>query len=212
VAVSCTLGALTALALARWQLSRDGERNAGRERAIQVEHLPVVDDLAGDISWRRVRLAGTYSGPVELEAGVATVDSAGLTVYGYEAWRRFDAPGGAVLVDLGWVNAEGLEASIAALPSPAPVEGQARPGRGGAEVEPRTSRGDSRIWPRGATAAMARAAGASLLVVQPTDGKLVPEYDTTSLHYALQWLGIAAAFVAAGGWTWWSRRAVPSPS
>ncbi len=215
--VGAVVVALVAIGLGVWQVGRDGERNAGRAAAQLVAGLPALghaDPVDAASGWREVAWHGHFDGAVHLEAS----RSDGLD-HGYGAFQRFRRDDGrTVLVDRGWVPAEGIAewAHREALDQTARVlTGQLRPLGGAPDATPFEGHG-TRIWPPRSTAVLRLATGSDLdLFVTagppggvrlsrdpPRDGfEVVPERDDTSAHYAAQWFAIAglAALVAIPG-------------
>lgn len=196
-----------ALLLCRWQVHRDGERNEGRERALVVAGLPPLGDTdPADATgaWRTVAWSGQFTGPAELLAGTQMGGELGYDVV--QAWAR---PGGErVMVNRGWVSAEGVDLVIqkAQTLGDTHLTGQLRPVSAPTGETPVIGHG-TRIWGAGHTGAAAEAVDASRTVYvvagspdgSPGDNKPptggftpIPERDDTSLHYASQWLFIAA--------------------
>jgi cytochrome oxidase assembly protein ShyY1 len=188
--------ALVCGALARWQLGRDVERNAGRRAALAVEGLPVLTELAAPTApWRMVALDGAFEGPPLLESGRVEETP------GYGLLRAFRTAGGfVVLADLGWLAPEDIAARMAG-PWPAHVEGQLRPLRGDPGTRPLAERDGARVYPPGATRAMRPEGGVDAVAVMGARG--VPSDDPTSRWYAVQWAGIG--IVGLGLWVAASR-------
>ncbi len=197
---------VVALALCAWQVQRDGERNAGREAAQQVAEEPVVTDnvpITEALAWRVVRWRGRWEGVPHLIAG--RQEKAGL---GYGLAQLFVRDDGArLLVDRGWIPAEGVAEVVRQIGEGGAVElvAQLRPafGNGGAVALAGhgTSIWAAKTWPsiqaateaKGPLVGVAGGEGGGRQAMEPPlDGfERVPARDDTSLHYAAQWLAIA---------------------
>lgn len=207
VRVGAAFVVVIALLLCRWQVIRDGERNAGRERAIELADSPPLDGAAPvdeAAAWHVVSWTGRYDGAPELIAGRMAHET-----LGYGLVQRFvRADGQAVMVDRGWVPVEALEEVATRLTreTDATLTGQLRPATGRDDIEPTIGHG-TRIWPAKAWATINKANGVATgvyLVEGGLDGSncgkvpiengydRVPVRDDTSLHYASQWFAIAA--------------------
>lgn len=200
------------IALGIWQLGRDDERNADRTAALAVESLPIMDDaepVGPGSAWRIVRWHGRYGAPVRAISG--RTDGGDLSERGYGVAQPFTrVDGSVILVDRGWVSADGVGAAAATLGADGrevEITGQLRPLEGRGEGPPLAHPSGVEVWPPSAIPAVSRASGATiglLLVTGKLDGsptpealtkdgfERVPERDFTSLHYAFQWFGIAA--------------------
>lgn len=188
VCIVCLTGML---ALGAWQLRRHEERNADRRSALAASGLPALTTAAGESAWRTVEITGRFEGAPMLEGGAVRA-----AVPGYEVYAVFVEAGGArVLVDRGWLAVEGIEGAVASLPPADRVAGQVRPLRGQPDAPAIGRRGGAEVWGPGATRGMAMKAGAVALVAPAEEP---PPRDDTSLHYALQWFGMAAGVAALG--------------
>lgn len=189
--------AVTAAGLAYWQHGRHVERNAGRQAALEVSGLPPLNTMAvvPDPTWRRVSLGGRFTGNLHLGSGIFRGEAPG-----FELYETFATDGALVLVDRGWVPMENLGAAIDGRTRPSELSGQVRPLGGNPLAGSFGVRSGATVWGPGATGAMANHTGATGLVVEasPQSPPLVPESDTTSFNYMLQWAGISAASAAMG--------------
>ena len=197
---------IVALFLCRWQVIRDGERNAGRQRAIEVENEPVLRAPLGQeasVAWRLVEWRGHFDGKPQLVAGRMVAD-----VLGYGVVQRFvTADAEPILVDRGWVPVAGLDDTLRTLETEgsSTLIGQLRPITGSEIVSPVSGHG-TQIWPPKSWPALAGAGEANrdLYVLEGASGgqngaksprvsgfDRVPARDDTSLHYASQWLALA---------------------
>ncbi len=200
-------GALSVLTLGlcAWQLERDGERNVGRELALQRGDAPALDDsvpLHADLAWNTATFRGRLLPPAVLLSGIHDKQR------GYDLAQVLQrADGSLLLVDRGWVSSEAAPVTVAGATRAEGlvITGQLRPLTGDAAVESVDGHG-TRIWPPGARRSAARSLGADeslILVAGQLDGAptgapgladgfdRVPERDNTSLHYATQWLAIS---------------------
>ncbi len=215
--VGAVVVALLAVGLGFWQVGRHTERNVDREAAMRVVGLPTLGDddpIDAGAAWREVRWKGHYDGAVHLEAS----RSDGLN-HGYGAFQRFRRDDGrTVLVDRGWVPAEGVaEWARAAFADQTPrvLTGRLQPLGGAPDATPFEGHG-TRIWPPRSTLVLRLATGSDLewfvtagppggvrvTSTPPLDGfAAVPARDDTSAHYALQWFAIAglAGLIATPG-------------
>lgn len=198
---------LTALGLCRWQVLRDGERNAGREAALQVADSPVVTEnvpVDEALAWRVVRWRGHYEGSPQLLAGRQE-----KSVLGYGVAQAFVREDGVrLLADRGWIPVESVEGQVSELArsEDAVLVGQLRPATGKTDATPLAGHGTA-IWTASAWPSIQAATstdGPLILVAGGEEGhrtsgrpplggfQRVPERDQTSLHYAAQWFAIAA--------------------
>lgn len=176
--------------LGRWQLRRDVERNALRERMITQEGKPAAtaQELAGGVEGllgRAVRLEGTFEGPALLEEG-----RPGPSGPEYGIFHAFRSGSVVILVD------RGSTPDPAVLPEPAAeVEGMLVP------LSPGTTGGARGRFPPGSGEAMRAATpGAVDALVVTGEAARVPARDDTSRYYAIQWFLIGAAAVGLWGW------------
>lgn len=108
------LGGLLCVRLGVWQLDRLAQRRAFNAQVLSMRALPPLDVPARDdltkMEWRAVRLRGTY----DFENQVAIRNQYNNNVPGYHLLTplRF-ADRQAVLVDRGWIPAEGNDAPSA---------------------------------------------------------------------------------------------------
>lgn len=198
---------LTALGLCRWQILRDGERNAGREAALLVADSPLVTEnvpVDEALAWRVVRWRGHYEGGPQLLAGRQE-----KSVLGYGVVHAFVREDGVrVLVDRGWIPVDDVGVQVGKLARSADdvLVGQLRPATGKNGATPLAGHGTA-IWTASAWPSIQAATstvGPFIVVAGGEDGRRTsgypplggfqraPERDQTSLHYAAQWLAIAA--------------------
>ncbi len=183
--------------LGRWQLRRDVERNALRERMLdQVDKSAInEEDLAApveDLWGRKVGLDGAFEGPALLEEG-----RPGPSGPEYGVVQAFRSGSALILVDRGSI------ADPAVLPAPVPrVDGVLVPLSAG------THGGARGRFPPGSGQAMRAATpGALDALIVTGNAATLPEPDYTSLSYAVQWFLIASAAIGAWLWASWGREA-----
>lgn len=207
VRIAALLAAGLAVGLGFWQVGRHGERNAGRQVAIEVADAPVLGaEIASspELAWRQVAWPGHFDGTAELMSGRPHGDTLGYGVL--QPFRRDN--GELLFVDRGWVGADAVDEVIRAATAddhPRILAGQLRPLTGWPGRVAVVGHG-TRIWPPREVAAPAGLTGAydSLYVVAggpgggPSAGSplldgydVVPPRDDTSAHYAAQWFAIA---------------------
>lgn len=223
--IAVTLGVLILVLLGCWQLRRDRQRNV--ERVAAIEHQGEAPLRAwGELPpWREVEFTGRWGPGLFLGSGVVQGG-----VPGYEVYGVFEAGEGGVgeasaggdlraLVYRGWLPVEGIEELLVRLPAgPETIHGRTSPLLGDAAAQPLAHRGQAQVYAPGGAAGMASAAGAKALVVapeaaiadlagQPLVIPSVPERDSTSLAYALQWFSMAGLLLA-----FWARSAWRTPT
>ncbi len=199
-----------ALCLCVWQGVRHVERNEGREAALRVEGLPVLTEPvapAPEHAWRVVRWSGRWDGAPELIAGRQHKGRRGYGV----AQRFVRGDGVALLVDRGWLDADGLAGELEVLAgqgasgAEAVLVGLLVPTFGNPDASPSAGHG-TRIWPAKAWPALMAVTrtdqtlyvasgaedGSASANSHAVDGfAQVPARDDTSLHYASQWFALA---------------------
>jgi cytochrome oxidase assembly protein ShyY1 len=220
VRIAAVVLAIAAFLLCGWQVSRDGQRTLGREAALRVEGAPVLGPeapLGDDAAWRIVAWSGHYEGGAELVAQRLEGEQRG-----YGLVQRFVREDGqSVLVDRGWIAADGVAAKLAEAGAdlgPTRLTGQLRALEGDSSATPVIGHGGTRIWPWRPWPAIQAATGTTLpwyVVAGGEDGArragelaldgfvAVPERDDTSLHYASQWFAIGCVgllFAVPGLW------------
>jgi cytochrome oxidase assembly protein ShyY1 len=200
-----TLGAVAALlSLGSWQLTRDAARNHDWHAAQRDGEHPELRDsaLSGPaehVMWRRVRANAVFSGEPMLLSGASEGHLPGFRVMQVgtlEAGQR-------ILVDRGFLAHEGVEKTVNAFaPDTQPVllTGRVRPLTDSPDESPYTrKRSCASVWPPRSRASMLSVGW------YVHTGEARVDYDWTSLHYAVQWFGLAV-LVLAGWATWLWRR------
>jgi surfeit locus 1 family protein len=106
------LGTAVCIRLGIWQLDRLEGRRAFNTQVESMRALPLLDlnqeevDSVAEMEWRSVRVAGEY----DFENQVALRNQYYGSQYGYHLWTPLLFDGTAVLVDRGWIPADGNSA------------------------------------------------------------------------------------------------------
>jgi surfeit locus 1 family protein len=106
------LGTALCIRLGIWQLDRLESRRAFNVQVESMRALPPLDlnqaevDSVAEMEWRSVRIAGEY----DFENQVALRNQYYGSQYGYHLWTPLLFDGTAVLVDRGWIPADGNSA------------------------------------------------------------------------------------------------------
>jgi len=197
------LGVVTLLVfLGVWQLERDTARNQDWHAAQRDDTYPALgaSALAGTadrIMWRRVQITAVFSGEPMLLSGANESHRPGFRVMQVGTTETGDR----ILVDRGFLAHAGVEGAVTAFApdeSPVLITGRVRPLTGSPDARPYPrKRGCATVWPPHSRASMA----ATDWYIQTGEARV--EYDWTSLHYAIQWFGMAAlGLMGWAGWIW----------
>ncbi len=202
--VAPTLLALAAIALllylGTWQLARDAERNRDWRATQEDSERPTLrsSDLAGPderVMWRRVHATVVFSDAPMLLSGASEDHRPGFRVMQMGTLEGAEH----VLVDRGFLAHEGVEDAVNAFAPDGQqvvLSGRVRPLADSPDEAPYPRRrGCATVWPPHSRASMAPQGW----YIHTGEAQL--HYDWTSLHYAVQWFGMAALVLA--GWAVW---------
>ncbi len=126
--IGAALGACLFASLGCWQLGRRAEAEVERlrfEDRLAASPINLSPDWPENVDWRRARVTGDP----DWERYVLVVGSYDRMRPGYDLVVPVSADGGTVLVDVGWVPADGVEGVVlaeAAVEGPRTYEGLAR--------------------------------------------------------------------------------------
>ena len=204
--VAPTLLALAAIALllylGTWQLARDAERNRDWRTTQEDSERPTLrsSDLAGPderVMWRRVHATVVFSDAPMLLSGASEDHRPGFRVMQMGTLEGAEH----VLVDRGFLAHEGVEDAVNAFASDGQqvvLSGRVRPLADSPDEAPYPRRrGCATVWPPHSRASMAPQGW----YIHTGEAQL--HYDWTSLHYAVQWFGMAALVLAGlAVWLW----------
>lgn len=213
--IGVALGAIVFGGLGTWQLRRMGEAATALARweARLAEPAFDADAAPADADLRRARVTGTP----DWDRHLLLPNKVRASQVGFELVVPVRAAAGTVLVNVGWVPADGVEAVVAqerALGAPRTYEGLARvyaedPAAG--EGWPLEADGFRRYWRTISPDAMGQ--GVDVAPYAVVEGESLPErgagkddtppiggwearpHERPHLEYALTWFGILAALI-----------------